>query len=142
MPNYELDPTNIKRSDLGPLCTEHITLQHLEKPKGADPVKLAESIERGGLQPSTVDLNVAFGYGAHLDVQFCGPPPPLPPTLILDYVHGVAAYNRWRSSHDEVHPLMKDYRNANYARISPLPRQNVDPFEQPFNPPDDLYDPD
>ncbi|KAH0826930.1 hypothetical protein J3R83DRAFT_4536 [Lanmaoa asiatica] len=126
-PNYGLEPTDIKRVDLGPECMDHITLQQLEKPKGYNPTLFASLIEMTEWEP---DLDVALAFGAHLDVQFRGPLPPSqgslpPPALILNYVYGVAAYNRWRSRQDgdEVNAAMEKYRSANYEDILPLRRQ-------------------
>ncbi|KAN0082622.1 hypothetical protein V8E55_008417 [Tylopilus felleus] len=135
-PNYGLEPSDIKRLDLGPPCTDHITFQQLVKPKGDDPHRLTWR----GL-PGNVDA--ALAYGAHLDVQFRGsplssppslppPPPSRPPALILDYAYDVAAFKAWRSRQGgEVHAIMRDYRDEQYAHISPLPRQVDDSDDEP-----------
>ncbi|KAH0826893.1 hypothetical protein J3R83DRAFT_4446 [Lanmaoa asiatica] len=126
-PNYGLEPTDIKRIDLGPECMDHITLQQLEKPEGNNP--------EASTLPFLLNLiggnaATALTLGAHLDVQFRGQLPPSqgslpPPALILDYVYGVAAYNRWRSRQDgdEVNAAMEEYRSANYEDILPLRRR-------------------
>ena len=140
-PNYGLEPSDIKRLDLGPSCTDHITLQQLVKPKGDDPNRLAWFLEMTEARSFPVAVGYVLALGAHLDVQFRGPPspstPPLPPpALILDYVYGVAAFRAWRSRQgDEVYAIMKDYRNSHYAHISPLLRQVDDSDDEPA--PDD-----
>ena len=142
-PNYGLEPNDIKRLDLGPSCTDHITLQQLVKPKGDDPNHLAWFLEWREARSSPADLGCALCLGAHLDVQFRGSPPPSqpsqpsqppprPPALILDYAYGVAAFKAWRSKRGgEVHAIMRDYRDEQYAHISPLPRQVDDSDDEP-----------
>lgn len=54
-------------------------------------------------------------------VQFRGPPSPRPPPLILDYVYGVATYNRWRNRQDgdKAHPVMEKYYIDTYKFALP-----------------------
>ena len=145
-PNYGLEPSDIKRVDLGPPCTDHITLQQLVAPEGADLNNLAWFLAAIETRRSPADLEVRvpslLTLGAHLDVQFRGSPPPSPPSpssqsppppsrppaLILDYAYGIAAFGAWRSRRGgEVHAIMRNYRGEQYAHIPPLPRQ-VDDF--------------
>ena len=118
-PNYELEPSDIKRVNLGP-CAR-------------DPNWLAQFLG-AMVQHSPVDLGYAVGLGGHLDVQFHGSPPPLPlppsqpsspsqppPALILDYVYDVATFKAWRSRQGgEVHTVMRNYCDQQYMQIFPL----------------------
>ncbi|KAH9174859.1 hypothetical protein EDB89DRAFT_1848353 [Lactarius sanguifluus] len=67
-PNYGLDPTDIPRVDLGQARTAHFTLQQLKVPEDYSPATAA-ALE------GTENI--------------------LPPTMILDYMYGVAAYKQW-----------------------------------------------
>ncbi|KAI0256175.1 hypothetical protein BJV78DRAFT_1169769, partial [Lactifluus subvellereus] len=136
-PNYGLEPTDIRRLgpvDQGPVPTDYITLQQLD-PGGDDPVTLAYLRDQGVLNPS-----VALSYGAHMDAQFQGTEIPLPPAIILDYLYGIAAYNRWRSrqSDDDVHTVMKSYRREHYADIPRMPPSNNDDDASGPDPPTSL----
>ncbi|KAH9031358.1 hypothetical protein EDB85DRAFT_2089810 [Lactarius pseudohatsudake] len=94
-PNYGLDPTDIRRLERGPAGTAHITLHQLMKPV------------------------------AHIDALFNGPDRsllPRPHDIVLDYMYGVAAYKRWKSTAG-IHDVMKSYYEAHYANIRPLPRK-------------------
>ena len=67
---------------------------------------------------------VANEMGANVDVLFQGPDAggaSLPPTVILDYVYGVAAYQRWHSKRGDILDVMDSYREEHYAQIQPLP---------------------
>ena len=73
----------------------------------------------------------------NVDALFRGtgvPLPPLPSTVIIDYVYGVAAYNAWRSNRGGgLNQMeMEEYRNRHYTQIPPLPS----------TPPDDINDAD
>ncbi|KAH9050999.1 hypothetical protein EDB83DRAFT_1359922 [Lactarius deliciosus] len=57
----------------------------------------------------------AFIHGAHVDAQFRGTGGPLPPSVILDYIYGVAAYKCWGSRPG--HGLVESYYRENYANI-------------------------
>jgi hypothetical protein len=46
---------------------------------------------------------------------------PLPSTIILDYVYGVACYKAWSSKRGGGPDKMEAYRNKHYAEIQPLP---------------------
>jgi hypothetical protein len=69
--------------------------------------------------------DIAYRCGAHVDAQFrgsgLGALLPLPPSIILDYVYGVAAYRMWRSD-KRVHDVMSTYHREQYAGIPSLPR--------------------
>lgn len=56
-----------------------------------------------------------FSLGASMDAVFRGTTRrrKLPPTIILDYLYGVAAYNHWRSrkNGDELRRLMRNLHN-------------------------------
>ncbi|KAH9042313.1 hypothetical protein EDB84DRAFT_1266912 [Lactarius hengduanensis] len=114
-PNYGLDPTDIRRFERGPTDTAHITLHRLKKPD------------------------------THVDALFNGTGRsllPLPHDIVLDYMYGVAAYKRWRSTAD-IHDVMKAYHAERYAHIPALPRKppsdDSDDAPEPYDPPiDDL----
>ncbi|KAH9172941.1 hypothetical protein EDB89DRAFT_2069178 [Lactarius sanguifluus] len=118
-PNYGLDPTDIRRLERGPAGTDHITLHQLMKPKDDSPDML-EALKDWVQQHPLI----AFGMGAHVDALFNGTDPslPLPHVVVLDYMYGVAAYKRWRSTAD-IHDVMKTYHQARYAHIPALPRK-------------------
>ena len=70
---------------------------------------------------------------------------PLPSTVILDYLYGVAAYKAWQSNRGgDSFNRMEAYRNQNYAQIPPLtpapPEDAMD--EDVTSGPDDVNDPD
>jgi hypothetical protein len=67
----------------------------------------------------------------NVDASFQGDGVPLPSTVILDYIYGIAAYNAWRSNRGDGFNRMTAYRNEHYAKIPPPPA-----------PPDDTYDTD
>ncbi|KAI9509588.1 hypothetical protein F5148DRAFT_1186323 [Russula earlei] len=119
-PNYGLDPEHIdrfKRGFSGPV----ITLQRLKEPKDYDPITLEAYHQIGPVRPG-----VAFDHGANVDAHFQGKEA-LPPTFILDYVYGVAAYKSWRSVSGGVPKIMKQYHEKNYAHISPPKREDGNP---------------
>jgi hypothetical protein len=57
----------------------------------------------------------------NVDVRFRGEGVPLPSTVILDYLYGIAAYNAWRSERGDGLNQMKAYRDEHYAQIPPPP---------------------
>jgi hypothetical protein len=112
---------------------DHITLQHLRKADADCPDALAVLTEMGALHPHT-----AFSYGANMDALFQGTRSSLPPAIILDYMYGVAAYNRWRirQGDDEGHSVMKNYHKEHYADIlAPPHRPPSDGDDLPPTPP-------
>lgn len=124
-PNYGLDPADIARVDppgrvdKGPAPTDHYTLHHLNEPNGYNPTRAASLINT----ETPHSVSTLFGAGLHMDALFQGTGDSLPPTVILDYVYGVAAYRRWNSRrHDEdVHDVMGNYRNEYYVNIPTIP---------------------
>ena len=68
----------------------------------------------------------------------------LPPTVILDYVYGIAAYMQWRSTkddNDDIHSIMESYRQEHYMDI-PVPHELPDNGSDGGDAPDDPNDPD
>ncbi|KAH9031348.1 hypothetical protein EDB85DRAFT_2290152 [Lactarius pseudohatsudake] len=118
-PNYGLDPTDIRRFERAPASTSHITLHQLKKPDSGDPVMLEALTHSGTLHP-----HAAFVFGAHVDAFFNGINRSLHPphVVVLDYMYGVAAYARWRSTAD-IHDVMKAYHTERYAHIPAPPRK-------------------
>ena len=66
-------------------------------------------------RPST-----AFNALQNVDALFQGTNVPLPSTVILDYLYGIAAYKAWRSKRGDGFNRMEAYREKNYKKISPL----------------------
>jgi hypothetical protein len=62
----------------------------------------------------------------NVDALFRGEGVPLPSTVILDYLYGIAAYKAWRSKSGDGFNQMKAYRNEQYAQIPPPPRAPPD----------------
>ncbi|KAH9172932.1 hypothetical protein EDB89DRAFT_1961678 [Lactarius sanguifluus] len=118
-PNYGLDPTDVRRLERGPAGTDHITLHQLMKPKDDSPDML-ETLKHSG----TPHPHAAFVFGAHVDALFNSTDPslPLPHDVVLDYMYGVAAYKRWKSTAG-IHDVMKSYHEEHYAHIPGLPRK-------------------
>ncbi|KAH9072331.1 hypothetical protein EDB83DRAFT_216548 [Lactarius deliciosus] len=118
-PNYGLDPTDIRRLERGPAGAVHITLHQLMKPQEDSPDMLEALKDWVQQRPS-----IAFAMGAHVDAFFNGTDRslPLPHDIVLDYMYGVAAYTRWKSTAD-IHHVMKSYYEEHYANIPALPRK-------------------
>ncbi|KAH9983216.1 hypothetical protein BJV74DRAFT_894942 [Russula compacta] len=113
-PNYELRPEHIKRFRRGDERQAYITLQWIKKLEYYDPTTLAalQTLQPGGVCPS-----LALATGANVDALFRGEGVPLPSTVILDYLYGIAAYKAWRSKRGDDLNQMKAYRNEHYAQI-------------------------
>ena len=80
----------------------------------------------------------------NVDALFGGTGVPLPSTVILDYVYGIAAYKAWRSKRGDGLDQMKTYRKEHYTQIPPLPSAPPDDIDDTDVPsgPDDPNDPD
>ena len=63
---------------------------------------------------------MAYDAVQNVDVLFRGTGVPLLPTVILDYIYGVSAYQAWRSKRGDGFDQMKAYRK-HYAQIPPPP---------------------
>jgi hypothetical protein len=70
----------------------------------------------------------------NVDALFQGEGVPLPTTVILDYVYGIAAYKAWRSKRGGGSNRMRAYRNEHYAQIPP-PSAPPDDKDSNYNPP-------
>jgi len=64
---------------------------------------------------------MVFDALQNVDALFRGEGVPLPSTVILDYLYGIAAYKAWRSKRGDGFNQMKAYRNEHYAQIPPPP---------------------
>jgi len=75
------------------------------------------------MQNAGMDIlpDIAHGALQNVDALFRGEGVPLPDTVILDYLYGVAAYRAWRSNRDDGFNQMRAYRNKHYANIPPPP---------------------
>ena len=65
----------------------------------------------------------------NVDALFGGRGVPLPSTVILDYLYGIAAYKAWRSKRGDGFKRMKAYREEHYTRIPPLPPTSPDDID-------------
>ena len=84
-------------------------------------------IQDAGRVPSSLS---AFHALQNVDALFGGTGVPLPSTVILDYIYGIAAYKAWRSKRGDGFNQMNAYRNEHYAQIpppSPAPRKRYAP---------------
>jgi hypothetical protein len=89
---------------------------------------MLQAIQNAGIDPAR---DMAHSALQNVDALFQGEGVPLPFTVILDCVYGIAAYNAWRSKRGGGFNRMRAYRNEHYAQIPP-----------PSAPPDDIYDTD
>ena len=73
--------------------------------------------------------SMAHGALQNVDALFGGTGVPLPSTVILDYMYGIAAYKAWRSERGDGFNQMKAYRKEHYAKIPPpsAPRKRYTP---------------
>ena len=79
----------------------------------------------------------------NVDLLFRGEGFPLPSTVILDYVYGIAAYNAWRSERGDGFIQMEAYRVDHYGHLpppSPAPPDDDDDSEAKTTTPDDPND--
>jgi hypothetical protein len=85
---------------------------------------------------------VAFHALQNVDALFQGEGVPLPDTVILDYLYGIAAYKAWRSI-DGLNQ-MEGYRDQHYVNIPPIPSAPPDAADDTdaTSVPDDDNDPD
>ncbi|KAH9025430.1 hypothetical protein EDB85DRAFT_217922 [Lactarius pseudohatsudake] len=124
--------SGLDHTDIPILCqdpadvdSDHITLQQLKKHHNDNPVLLATLTTMGALNPLT-----AFSNGGHVDAKFRSTGGgPLPPSIILDYIYGIAAYQHWGNKQLEGRGLLERYYEQNYAHISashPEPPSNDD----------------
>ncbi|KAH9050883.1 hypothetical protein EDB83DRAFT_2676602 [Lactarius deliciosus] len=142
-PNYGLDPTDIPRVEPSDrqsrLPADHFTLHRLKKPPGYDPTTAAILESAGRLRP-----DIAFKYGLNVDALFRSTDL-LPPTVILDYVYGIAAYKQWNSKRDDkaVHGVIGAYHNKHYLDIpAASPSPPAGNYEGPSDESDDeAHDP-
>ena len=64
--------------------------------------------------------SIAHDALQNVDALFRGTAVPLPSTVILDYLYGIAAYKTWRSKRGDGFNRIKAYREEHYKKISPL----------------------
>ncbi|KAM6493156.1 hypothetical protein JOM56_011290 [Amanita muscaria] len=98
-PNFALNPDDIPRVGQDPTPPNRTTLQQLQPP---------------------VPL---FTFLNSLDFHSTGNL--LPPTILLDYMYGVAAYNCWKVP--AIHPVVNQYFSDNYKSVIPLPPPQSEP---------------
>ena len=86
---------------------------------------------------------IAHGALQNVDAVFEGTGVPLPSTIILDYVYGIAAYKVWSSNRgDGGFDQMKAYGDRHYTQIRPLPPSSPDVDNDVPSGPDDGNDTD
>jgi len=75
------------------------------------------------VQNAGIDIPPVFAHEAlqNVDALFGGEGVPLPSTVILDYIYGIAAYKAWRSKRGDGFNQTKAYLNEHYAQIPPPP---------------------
>ncbi|KAF8325684.1 hypothetical protein F5887DRAFT_1065316 [Amanita rubescens] len=119
-PNFALDPADIPRVEAGPMPSSRITLHDLVPDIGFNPIR-------------------------QYDARITGTGTSLPSTVILDYIYGVAAYQRWGSGRDIEEVMVQ--RFAEYYKSIPIPpapphSSDSDGFSEPDHPNDGDYIPD
>ncbi|KAF8347106.1 hypothetical protein F5887DRAFT_48592 [Amanita rubescens] len=119
-PNFALDPADIPRVEADPMPSSRITLHNLA--------------------PDTSRLPIP-----QYDALIIGTGTPLPSTVILDYMYGVAAYRRWGSGQD-IEEVMEQ-RFAEHYKSIPIPPAppysgDSDGYSEPDDPKDGDYIPD
>ena len=116
----------MKRFRRGDERQAYITLQWIKKPEGYDPnmLKALQAVQNANVEPLS---SLAHGALQNVDALFRGEGVPLPSTVILDYLYGIAAYNAWRSKRGDGFNQMEKYRNEHYAQIPPpAPPDDID----------------
>jgi hypothetical protein len=90
-PSFALDPADIFWNEVGPVPPSRITLQHLKPPTGRLQVPAYDACMIGtGIRP--------------------------PPSILLDFMYGVAAYRRWCGG-DDIDEVMQKYFADQYQSI-------------------------
>ena len=102
-----------------------------------------QTLQNAGVTPA---LSWAHDALQNVDALFRGEGVPLPDTVILDYLYGVAAYKAWRSNHGDGFNQMRAYRDKHYANIPPppaAPQDGIDDTDTDVTSgPDDPNEPD
>jgi len=92
-PNFALNPADVPRIEPGGMPTSRITLQHIIPPIGLFLIP-------------------------QCDVRADWSSPLAPPSILLDYVYGVAAINRWGVN--DIHQMMTERHVAAFSHIPPF----------------------
>jgi hypothetical protein len=114
----------------------------MKEPENYDPRNLEafRATQNAGVDPTPKHAHDAL---QNVDALLRGEGDPLPSTVILDYVYGIAAYNAWRSQSGDGFDKIKAYRDEHYAKIPPLPSASRDYIDDDDTPvPDDPKDSD
>ncbi|KAI0002169.1 hypothetical protein BJV74DRAFT_894451 [Russula compacta] len=91
-PNFALNPADIPRVETGTIPASRVTMQHVTPLVGLDQVQ-------------------------QWDVLADWSSPLAPPSILLDYIYGVAIIKRWA-----INDFQVDCHQATYSAIPPLPR--------------------
>ena len=94
-----------------------ITLQNLKRPEHYDLCML--------MKLECISDPKAALSGAHVDILCQGTGTPLPSTIIMDFIYGVACYRLWSSRHGQgdIHEVMATYHEAHYKIPTHPPNQ-------------------
>ncbi|KAI0291859.1 hypothetical protein BC826DRAFT_1186743 [Russula brevipes] len=96
-PNFALEPTDIPRFETGPMPASRVTMQHI--------------IPAGGLFP-VPEMDVAADWSG----------PSAPPSMLLDFMYGIAAIKRWAV--DGLRQLLDERHNDRFRDIPLIPRSD------------------
>lgn len=118
-----MGPGDIHRIDDGPPRVDHITLQYLIAPDNYNPI-LGQALIYLAENAGEPTVPIAHFRGFNVDARFPitgDPAHNVPPSLLLDFLYGAAAYRLWKSA--SLHDVVKKYHEENFSSITPgLPR--------------------
>ena len=90
-------------------------------------LEVLQLLQNAGMVPPA---SIAHSALQNADALFGGTGVPLPSTVILDYIYGIAAYNAWRSERVDGFDQMEKYHNEITHRFGhvALPHQVMTPM--------------
>ena len=91
--------------------TDRITLQHLREPAGFD----ATNLQILMAMPQSFPPGAYVCCGANMDALFRGTGNPLPSTIILDFMYGVATFNLWGDM--QLEGVVEQYFDLHYKPL-------------------------
>ncbi|KAI0284487.1 hypothetical protein BC826DRAFT_156395 [Russula brevipes] len=112
-PNFALDPADIPRFETGTMPASRVTLQHIVPAGGLDPVR-----ER--------------------DVTADWSSPLAPPSMLLDFMYGIAVIKRWAA--DRLRQMLDERYNERFKDIPPVSRSDRADEDKGDIEPDDTSD--
>ena len=144
-PNFALGPEDIPTFEQGRTPSSRITLHRLRAYDTFDLDEAKRHCDHKLAAKQSPSPAVCYSLGLQVDAVFRGTKPPesQPPAIILDFLYGVASYALWKSGND-VHAVLKKYRQDHYASIPTPPRaplsdddspdEKDDPLDSDYNP--------